>query len=283
MTVHHRRWLALVALLSFVQTVPAAELKRETLQAFERYSRLTEARLDAELREKKPFLWVENLPEARRSEVAAQLRAGQVFIEELKTRDQNGKEIDIPDGMVHHWMGTVFIPGVKLKQVLALIQDYDNHEKYYAPDVVRAKILKRDGDYFKVFFRFLKKKVITVVVDTDHDVRYYSVDPTHAHSRAYTTRVQQVENPGQPEERLKPEGNDSGFLWRLNSFWRFQEKDGGVFVQCEAVTLTRGIPFGVGWLIRPFVTSVPRESLSHTLESTRRALLDRKLRPEPAR
>jgi hypothetical protein len=52
-----------------------------------------------------------------------------------------------------------------------------------------------------------------------------------------------------------------------------EERDGGVYVQNEAVTLTRDIPTGLGWLIEPFVTGIPQETLKLTLEATRKAVL----------
>ena len=75
--------------------------------------------------------------------------------------------------MIHHWVGAVFIPGAKLDDVLAVLQDYDQHAEYYAPDVERSKIESRDGDHFRVFLRFRRHKVITVVLDTEHDVHYF--------------------------------------------------------------------------------------------------------------
>src|SRR5205807_8610257 len=94
-----------------------------------------------------------------------------------------------------------------------------------------------------------------------------------AYSRSVSTRIAEVVDPGQPGEREKPVGHDGGFLWRLNSYWRFVERDGGVFVECESISLTRDIPTGLGWMIGPFVTSIPKESLEHTLGSTRSAAL----------
>jgi hypothetical protein len=79
-----------------------------------------------------------------------------------------------------------------------------------------------------------------------------------------------------PGEREKPAGRDSGYLWRLNTYWRFLERDGGTYVQCESISLTRGIPLGLAWLIGPFVNSIPRESLEFTLDTTRRALAQRR-------
>jgi hypothetical protein len=117
--------------------------------------------------------------------------------------------------------------------------------------------------------------VITIVDDTDHQVHYQVVDATHAWSRSHATRIQEVENAGEPSERLDPPGHDRGFLWGMDTYWRFQEKDGGTYVECQSVSLTRDIPTGLGWVVGPFVTSVPRESLTFTLGTARSAELQR--------
>jgi hypothetical protein len=188
--------------------------------------------------------------------------------------DQSGHEVKAPDALIHHWVGAVFVPGATLPQVLALVQDYDRHQKIYLPEVVRSKLVSRSGNDFKIFYRIRKKKVITVTLDTDHDVHYFPVDATHCYSRSYTTRIQEVEDADKPTEREKPIGQDSGFLWRLHSYWRFEQKDGGVYVECESISLTRDIPWMASWLIKPFVTEIPKESLQMTMGSTRRALLE---------
>ena len=249
----------------------AVELKPETIRAFDRYIRLTEARIAGEVGSDKTFLWMDTLPMDRRSAVYQQLRQGQVVIERMKTLD-GGKEIEVPSGLIHHWLGVVFIPGVSLQQTMALVQDYDQHYRYYKPDVIASKLRGRNGNDFKIYLRFYKKKVITVVMNTEHDVHYFPVSPTRVHSRSYTTRIAEIANFGEPDEHEKPVDDGGGFLWRLNSYWRFEERDGGVYVQCEAVSLTRDIPALVSWLVKPFVTSVPRESLTNTLANTRAAL-----------
>ena len=119
------------------------------------------------------------------------------------------------------------------------------------------------------------KKVITVVVNTENDARFTRLGPDRVQSRIYSTRVAEVEDPGTPQEKEMPIGHDGGYLWRLYTYWRFLERDGGTYVQCEAISLTRGIPLGFGWLIGPFVTSIPRESLAFTLETTRKTLAAR--------
>jgi hypothetical protein len=264
--------LALVVWATIAIPAYAAELEQKTVDAFDRYVRLTETQIDSELVSGKPFLWVEGLAEDRRASADAELKAGSVVIDKIETLD-DGKRIASPGGMIHHWIGTVFIPRATLAETLELVKDYDHHQDYYAPDVMRSKILRHNGDDYLVYLRFYKHKVITSVVDTDHEVHYAIIDATHAWSRSHTTRIQQVENAGKADEYLLPEGRDDGFLWRMNTYWRFEEKDGGTYVECQTISLTRDIPTGLGWLISGYVTSVPRESLTFTLTSTRSAVL----------
>ena len=272
--------LGLAGLLVATASAPAAEptpgpvpveLKQNTLDAFDRYIRLTEGRNDEELRRGTPFLWVDALPAERRKAAYAELRSGQVKMERLETREA-GQPIKCPGGLIHHWVGVVFVPGATLEQTLRLLQDYGNHSSYYKPDVQRSKILARHGDDFTVFLRFRRKKILTVVLNTEHEIHYFPIDATRAHSRSRTTRIAEVENHDKPDEREKPVGNDGGYLWRMNTYWRFLEQDAGTYVQCEAISLTRDIPLGLRWLIGPFVTSIPRETLTATLSATRAAL-----------
>src|SRR5258706_1304378 len=166
--------------------------------------------------------------------------------------------------MIHHWAGAIFIPGVTPHRVLAFVQDYNRHSKYFW-DVEDWKLRSRDGDAFHIYLRFRRKKIITVHYNTEHTVIYRRHDGHRASSRSATTRIAELENPGKPDEREKPIGDDSGFLWRLNSYWRFQEADGGVQVECESLSLSRAIPGAIAWLVRSYVESVPRESLENTL------------------
>jgi hypothetical protein len=120
------------------------------------------------------------------------------------------------------------------------------------------------------------KKVLAVVVNTENEVRFTRLGSYRAQSRIYSLRVAEVADPGTLQAHERPVGHDGGFLWRLYTYWRFLERDGGTYVQCEAISLTRSIPFVFEWLIGPFVTSVPRESLTFTLEATRKALAGRR-------
>jgi hypothetical protein len=268
-----RRLMAvfLAAILLFVLPLNAADLQAQAAQNYARYIALTQAQVDAELAQSGSYLWVERLPEARRTEAQAQLRSGGVVIEKLETLD-DGKPIAVPGGLIHHWIGTAFVPGATLAQTLAFMEDYDHKVEYFKPDIVRSKILRHEGDDYFVLLRFYQKKIITTVIDTDQEVHYHVVDKTHAWSRSNATRVQEVDNPGKSDERLEPEGHDRGFVWKLNTFWRFEEKDGGTYLECQAISLSRDIPTGLGWMVGSFVSSVPRESLAFTLTTARAAL-----------
>jgi len=273
-----RRYAAIVAIVACLVggRAYATDLEPKTVKAFDGYAQAAEGQIDAQLSRGQPFLWVESLPADRNAAAEAQLRAGQVVIERLDaTGKDSDKPIPVPDGMIHHWIGTVFIPGATLAQTLALAEDYDHQQEYFRPDVMRSRILRHDGNDFTIELRLYKKKVITTVLDTEHQVHYTLVDSTHAWSRSRTTRVQEVDNAGEPDERLEPEGHDRGFLWRMNTYWRFEEKDGGTYVECQSISLTRDIPAGLGWMVGAFVNSVPRESLTFTLEKMRAAVLER--------
>ena len=251
------------------------KLKTETQAAFDRYVKLVDSRNEAELKRNTNLLWIDGLPEAQRIEAYAGLKHGEVKMQKLELLD-NHKPIECPGGMIHHWTGLVFIPEAKVEDVLDVLEDYDRHSVYYAPDVERSKIESREGDHFQVFLRFRRHKVITVVLDTEHEVRYFHDGAGKAHSRSSAVRIAEVENAGKSDEREKAPGDDGGFMWRMETWWRMEERDGGVYVQSEVASLTRDIPTGLGWMIRPFVTGIPKESLTFTLEATRKAVAARR-------
>jgi hypothetical protein len=268
-------FLALQILVVGVQGAVPADLKPETAEGFSRYVQATEVRIERQSTRGNQLLYIDALPEAPRKEILTSLRNGQVFMQRLETKDDSGRVITAPGGLIHHWIGDVFIPGVSLRQVLDMVEDYDQHHEIYTPDVVRSRLVARSGNDFRVEMRFRKKKVVTVTLNTEHDVHYVEIDATHWYSRSVSTRIAEVENADRPGEREKPVGHDGGFLWRINSYWRFVERGGGVYVECESVSLTRDIPSGLGWLIKGFVSSVSRESLEHTMKSTRSGALAR--------
>jgi hypothetical protein len=245
------------------QTANIVQLKPRTLQAFEAYIREAEAAMEPSLHGRGAFLWSDTDPQiaqqVRQGNIAAQLWSGDTTVK-------------VPNGLIHDWIGAAFIPRTTVADTLALIQDYDNHKNVYKPDVMDSKLIAHNGNDFKIFLRLLKKKIITVVLDTDHDVHYSSLDPSHWCCRSYTTRIAEVEDAGTDKEKVLSPDTGYGFLWRLYSYWRLQERDGGVYVECRAISLTRDIPTGLGWVIEPIIRKLPKESLINTLKATRDAL-----------
>jgi hypothetical protein len=251
---------------------PAPELKPETEAAFDHYVRLTDERNTAELKRGSPFLQIDALPEQERRAAYESLRAGITRIEKRQTKDA-GKEMRCPNGLIHHWEALSFIQGATVDDVLRVLEDYDHHSQFYKPDVERSKTLEHDGDHYQAFLRFRRHKVITVVLNTTHDVNYYRDSRERAHSRSSAIKIAEVENAGKSDEREKPMGDAGGFLWRMETWWRVEEKDGGVYIQSEVVSLTRDIPTGLGWMIGPFVSGIPKETLAFTMDATRKAVL----------
>lgn len=268
--------LALAAILSVANSATAAELSPKTTAAFNHYVALSEAEIDASLNDRQAFLWVDRLPPEQRAAVLARLRAGSVVIERMQTLE-NGKSIDVPNGLVHYWIGTVFIPGATLRQTLALVEDYNHQSEYYRPRVLASRILWNNGNDYRVYLRLYEKKLLTCVLDTQHAVHYVILDSSHAWSNSRSTGIREVASWGKSDERDLPVGHDDGYLWRMNTYWRFQQKDGGTYVECQSISLTRDIPAGFGWLIGSYVESIPRESLEFTLDATRQALAKREV------
>jgi hypothetical protein len=248
------------------QTAKPVRLNAQTLATFDAYVHTAEKEMEPTLKASGAFLWSD-----LDSERQQQIHSGKVIAQFWSGR----APVKVPDGLIHDWIAAASIPDTTVADTLALIQDYDHHKVIYQPEVIDSKLVSRQGNDFQIYMRLLKKKIITVVLDTDHIVHYRSLGRMRWTCRSRTTRIAEVENAGTREERLLPPDTGYGFLWRLYSYWRFQERDGGVVIECRALSLTRDVPFGLGWAIEPIIQKLPRESLVNTLEATRRALYAR--------
>ena len=258
---------ALISIL--VPRTNAVELKSETVAAFDRYINATQQRMASDLRNGRFFL-IDDFPEARQR-AYIRLQQGETYIQPVYTKE-DGKPIQVPDGLIHHWVGLAFIPGSTLSRTLAILQDYDNHEKIYKPDVRKSKLLRHEGNEFTVYLQLYRKSLVTVVVNMNLDVQYTLLSTKRAMSKAHSTRIAEVENVGKSNERELPVGNDHGYIWRLNNYWRIEERDGGVYIQVESVGLSRSVPWTVAWLVNPLIRSIPKRVLSQLLNATRIAV-----------
>jgi len=253
-------------------SVAAVTLRPDAAAAFDRYVKLTEQRIDREVSANGRFLWIDGLTPPKRVEMEQGLQRGGIVIERLATRD-GSHSIDAPGALIHHWVGLVFVPNVRLGDAVALMQDYDRHAQIFAPNIAASRTLEHTDTHFRVALRFHVKKVIDVTMDSENEADFFRPAPDRAYSRIRSTKVTEIADAGTPAEQPKAPGQENGFMWRLNTYWRFLERDGGTYIQCESLTLSRDVPFALAWIIRPFVTQVPKDSLTFTLERARRALM----------
>ncbi len=243
------------------QPAEKAELKPETLLGYTTHIAAAEAAVEARLRAEEPF-------PSGCTERLAQLRKGAIIVELYSGE----RPLQVPDGLIHDWIGSVCIPGTTIENTLALLQNYDNHKNIYQPDVIASKLIGRQGNDYQIYLRLRKKKIITVILDTDHDVHYFAVNSMRWACYSRTTRISEVEDAGKPTENVRPPDTGHGYLWRLNSYWRFEETEDATYIECRAISLTRDVPSALAWIIEPMILKLPRESLKATLEATRRAL-----------
>ena len=240
------------------------DLTPPTEQAFNRYITLAEAKMTQSLHSDR-FLVSAASPEGK-----AKLHSGERPIMPSKTLD-SGNEIKVPDGLIQDWLGAMFIPNTTIAKVRTVMTAYSEYHKLFAPEIVESKILAHEGDHYQVFLRLYKKQILTVVLNTSYDIVYRAPDRSRLAIDSRSTRIAEVRAPKQSYTYEYPPGQDTGFLWRLNSYWRFEEGDGGVYAECEAISLSRDVPFGL-FMIRKFVERFPRESMLNTLEGVRRAV-----------
>ena len=192
----------------------------------------------------------------------------------MQVEPVNGGTWQVPGALMHHWRGTVFVPNATPAELLAVLRDFNHFPQHYAPQVVSARGLTDDGQNATLAVRFKEQRVLTIVLDGEYKAESRLADKNRGYSISRSLHFWQVDNPGRAQERRRPEGQDDGFLWRLNSYWSFARTHGGLQMECEAVSLTRDIPLGLGWLVTPVIADLPREALEFTLRATKNALIE---------
>ena len=255
LTIHHAGLLVLCigAASLFAEPTPAA------ITAFNKYSSAVESRL---------------LKQHGSSNFLApadghRLNNGELIIEHVTEPAIN---ITNPSGAIlHHWRGTAFAPCAHASDFLRLMRDFDSYSQHFSPEVVNAHTVSRQGDRIQATMRIRQHHVITVVMDTAYDVIFTPIDASHGYSISHSTRIQEIASPGTPQEHALATSEEHGFLYRLNTYWSYEERDNGLYLQIEAVSLSRSIPTGLGWAVGPYVESIPKESLEFTLRSATNA------------
>lgn len=258
--------LPLISLVTlfFPATVNAASLEPATSKAWEEYIDSAHMRMEQRLSPGKTFLWVDEVP-AR----SASLRAGEIIVSPVGP--QNPKRV--PSGLIHDWVGAVFIAHVKLDDVLGVVRDYARYREVYQPSVISSRAIAtgEEKDRFSLLLRN-KSFFLKTALDTDYESCEVHLDDRRVYSVSRTTRIQEMEEYGTPAQRTLHEGEGSGIIWRLFAITRYVERDGGVYVELEAIGLSRDIPASLRWFVEPIVRKVSRGSLSTSLRQTENAV-----------
>ena len=247
----------------------AAELQEKTLAAWQRYVEATERRMAREIGDGGRFLVLDFHDDGE--PLRREALAGQPVIWRTETRDDEGESIAVPKGSIHHWHGAILIPNADVDHVVDGLQ-YAIPPHELQNDVLESRVLWRDGDRLGTFLKLSRKAIVTMQYNTEHVAEYVRPGGGRAWSRSESTRIAELEDFGSPAEREKPVGNDRGFLWRLNVYWRYEEVAGGVLMECEVVTLSRSIPLLMRWMVAPLVTREARAAVVDMLESMRAKL-----------
>lgn len=255
--------------------VEAADLRPETVKAWQQYVGAEEWRMQTELASSGRFLSLDFQTKQESAKERKELLAGNILVQRVELENEQGGKIPVPNGAIHHWRGSVFIPGVSLDAVLLRIENPDL-EKSRQEDVLESRVLEKRPEEIKLYLRLQRSRIVTAVYDTEHLIRIKRYGRGMASSSSIATRIVELERLKGKWDVEKPEGKDRGFLWRMNSYWRYQQVASGVIVECESMTLSRSIPFMLATIARPIINSIARESMHRTLQSFRERMVQGK-------
>ncbi len=238
-----------------------AELKQDTLVYWNAYVQQAESLQEGSLR---PFLWVDQEPER-----IQRVRGGEILISSIGK--ENPKPVD--SGLIHDWLGAAFLPDTSIKEVLSAVRNYGDYKEYYKPTVVDSRLLDRYGPCEKYSLRVVNKEVVAQsALDMEYETCYFKVDELRWYSITHTTRVEEIRHYGESSEQKLPADHGSGYVWRLYSIAKYEQRDGGTYVEVEAIALSRDIPLGLRLLVSPMVRHVSKNSILASLQQTKNAV-----------
>lgn len=255
---------SLIWLFALAAVLPAAELQPATLAAWQEYVHDADQRTAARLDGKRPFLWIDESPERRQ-----RVQSGEVVVAPVTGRGTRS----VPNGLIHDWIGAAFIPRATIEGLFRVVHDYADYTSFYQPVVTRSASLACTPAR-QEFSMVWRRHVLFVdfAMEGRYEAHDIEVDAHRGASIAEATQVREFQDYGRSGERLLPPGTGSGFMWRLRSIARFEERDGGVYLELEAMALTRDIPASLRWLVAPTVNRLSIDSLTSTLRQTRDAV-----------
>jgi hypothetical protein len=268
---------ALVGLTLMAEGIPglssAIELRPGAVKAWDDYVRSADLRMQTRLDGQRPFLWTDESPDRR-----LRIRRGEILVAPVAGHGTQ----NVPDGLIHDWIGAVFIPNAKFESLFAVVHDYDRYKEIYKPVVADSKKLActaTDQEFSMTWQR--RVLFVNAAMEGKFQARDFAVDARRGYNVADTRQVQEIERYGHPDEHLLPPGQGNGYIWRLHSIAKYEQRDEGVYLELEAIVLTRDIPASLRWLVSPAVNRLSINSLTTTLRQTRDAVNLLAGRPEP--
>ena len=256
------RYAAVV--LALLSTASAAELKEETARAWDDYIQAVNTQMQKRATSEGPFLWSDEVTDRR-----DQLRAGDIIVSPIDPQVPKR----VPSGLIHHWIGAVFMPKIRVDDVLSVTRNYERYSEYFRPVVLDAKPICRTDSEDRFFLLLMNRSVLRkTALEGEYQTRYFQLSQDKWYSISYATRIQEIENYGQPAERKLSDGTGSGYIWRITSFTRLEQRDDGVYMEVEAIVLSRDIPAAFRWFVAPMVRRVSRNSLLISLQQTQDAV-----------
>lgn len=253
---------ALTLLIFSAATISyAIELKPPTLDAWNAYVLTVTSSMEHRAKGDHPYLWLDESPDMKK-----RVLAGEAVV---VPRDHD----KIPNGLIHHWLGAIFFPGATLDQVNAVLDDYDHYKDMYAPMIMKSKLIEQTDHSRKVNLLLVGKAVGVIgAVDTDDEVQIVKVDADKLYTVSNSVRAQEISDYGKPSQHLLPQDQGPGYVWRTFGITRLLQRDGGVYLEMETVSLSRGIPWEFRWLVAPVTEHLPRTVMTQTLNDTSEAI-----------
>jgi hypothetical protein len=241
----------------------STELEPATIAAWQEYVRSADARMQSRLDTDKPFLWIDETTDR-----ALPVRRGEIVVMPMVGQGTR----DVPEGLIHDWIGGVFIPNTSIDKLLAIVHDYDRYKEIYRPVVTdsHSEACAADREFSMIWQRHVL--FVNASIQGRFQAHEFAVDPHRRYSIIDATSIQEIERYGHSGQHLLPPDNGSGFMWRMHSISRYEQRDGGVYLEVEAIALTRDVPPSLRWMVNPVVHRLSINSLTTTLRQTRQAV-----------
>ncbi len=261
-----RKWLLLLpltlALSASVQAQLVVKLSPQTVAEFDGYAHKVEGELNERWQGRKKFLYIEDDEKNKES-----VLNGDLFVQQMNAKGP----VEITNGLIHDWLGAIYIPDVTVQQVVNVLEDFDRHKHIY-PSISDSHTVSRSGNDVKGYWRLQQKGLVPVILDVEEDAHYTELAPGKWKAQNYAHNITEVDTGLFTRGRKFPLGEGHGYLWRLYAYWSLEAYRGGVLAECRTLSLSRDVPQALAWAVTPYVQKMPQSSLTSILRETRKAL-----------